>query len=143
MTEESKPAAAPARGQTAIRVGAVFAVMFGVFTLREGGAVIMGDPAALEAAGNYVPFVVWFNFLAGFAYVAGGVGFWMEKPWATKLALGLAAATLLVFAAFGLHIATGGAFEERTVIAMTLRSGFWCLLAWLGARRGPTAQRAG
>ena len=31
------------------------------------------------------------------------------------------AATVLVFAAFGLHVASGGAFEMRTVAAMTLR----------------------
>ncbi len=33
--------------------------------------------AARVAAGNFVPFVVWFNFLAGFVYVAAGVELWL------------------------------------------------------------------
>ena len=41
------------------------------------------DPgAARQAAGHYVPFVLWFNFLAGFAYIVAGVGLWMRRRWA-------------------------------------------------------------
>ena len=43
----------------------------------------------------------------------------------------LAVATLVVFVAFGVHVLAGGAFELRTVIAMTLRSGFWVTQALL------------
>ena len=44
---------------------------------------------------------------------------------------GLAVATLVVVVAFGVHVLAGGAFELRTVIAMTLRSGFWVTQALL------------
>ena len=37
----------------------------------------------------------------------------------------VAAATLLVFAAFGLYVLNGGDFEMRTVGALTLRALFW------------------
>jgi hypothetical protein len=36
----------------------------------------------------------------------------------------IVATTALVFTALGIHIATGGAFEVRTVAAMTLRTVF-------------------
>ncbi len=115
--------------RTVIRVAAVVAVVFGALTIKSGGSVLLGDGAA--AAGHYVPFVVWFNFLAGFAYVAAGAGLWLRRLWAARLAAALAITTLLVFAAFAVHIATGGAFEPRTVGAMTLRSFFWLGIATL------------
>jgi hypothetical protein len=45
------------------------------------------------------------------------------------MSAGIAIATLLVFVAFGWHVAMGGAFEMRTVWAMMLRSGFWIAIA--------------
>ena len=92
-------------------------------------------PAARQSAGAYVPFVLWFNFAAGFAYVVAGIGLWLQRRWAVWLAAAIAAATLLVFAAFGVHVLSGGAYEMRTVAAMTLRSVVWLAIAWLAARR--------
>ena len=114
---------------TVIRGAGVVAVTFGAATIWSGGNVLFGNGAA--AAGNYVPFVVWFNFLAGFFYVAAGAGLWLARRWAARLAAALALATFLAFAAFAVHIATGGAFEPRTVGAMTLRSFFWLGIATL------------
>ena len=116
------------RGAT-IWVISVIAVIFGLMTLKEGGAVLFGSGEARAAAGNYVPFVLWFNFLAGFAYVAAGVGIWLERRWATGMALVIAAATALVFAAFGVHVLVGGAYELRTVVAMSLRTLVWVAIA--------------
>ncbi len=112
-----------------IRAAAVVAVVFGVATIRAGGGVLFGNGA--QAAGKVVGFVLWFNFLAGFAYVAAGAGLWLRRRWSAQLALTIAAATVLVFAAFGIHVADGGAFEMRTVWAMTLRSIVWILIAIL------------
>ena len=107
--------------QRGIRVWAIslVAVGFGLLTLKEGGTVLFGDEAARAAAGNYVPFVLWFNFLAGFAYVVAGAGLWLQQRWAVWLSAAIATATALTFAAFGVHIYSGGAFELRTVIAMS------------------------
>ncbi len=107
------------------------AVLFGVATLVEGGHVLFGGPAARAEAGNVVPFVLLFNFGAGFAYVTAGLAALLGRSWATWLARALAVATLGVFVAFGVHVLAGGAFELRTVIAMTLRSGFWVTQALL------------
>ena len=115
-------------------IAALVALLFGALTVFSGGRVLFGPEAARVAAGNFVPFVLWFNFLAGFAYVAAGVGLWLRRAWAAWLALGIAAATALVFAAFGLHAAMGGAFELRTVAAMTLRTALWAWIAALALR---------
>ncbi|MHA1598490.1 MAG: hypothetical protein ACTSV1_07185 [Alphaproteobacteria bacterium] len=106
---------------------AIFAGVFGILTLKSGGEVLFIDGAGREAAGNYLPFVVWFNFLAGFAYIAGAVGLAMWRPWASRLAFAIAALTIAVSVAFGIHILMDGAFEMRTVGALALRS-----LVWLG-----------
>ena len=103
----------------------VIAVLFGLVTLKAGGQVLFGGPSYQKSVGHYVPFVVWFNFLAGFIYVLTGVGIWMMKRWAVWLSLFIAIATLVTFGIFGIHILKGGLYEMRTVAAMTLRSVLW------------------
>ena len=84
-----------------MRATSLVAVAFGLLTLKEGGTVLFGGPQARAAAGQVVPFVLWFNFAAGFAYVAAGVGLWMQRRWALWLAVVIAASTAMTFAAFG------------------------------------------
>jgi hypothetical protein len=115
-----------------MRAAAIVAIVFGAATIRAGGSVLFGDGA--QTAGKVVGFVLWFNFLAGFAYVAAGVGLWTRRRWSAQLALAIAAATVLVFGAFGIHVAAGGAFEARTAWAMALRSAVWILIAGLARR---------
>lgn len=114
---------------------AVAAAAFGLLTIWAGGHTLFGGDAARQSAGAYVPFVLWFNFLAGFAYVAAAAGLWRRQRWAVALAMAIAATTLLVFAAFGAHVLRGGAFEVRTVAAMTLRGAVWLAIAWISARQ--------
>ncbi len=110
------------------------ALLFGVATLASGGNVLFGDGTARAAAGQVVEFVVVFNFSAGFVYLATGVAILWNHPLAILLARGLAGATLWTFLALGFHIASGGGFEPRTVVAMTVRSGFWLVQAFALAR---------
>lgn len=118
---------------------AVVAVLFGALTVFSGARALFGDAAARAAVGNAVDFVLWFNFLAGFAYVAAGLGLWLGQPWARHLATALALATALVALAFGAHVLGGGAYEPRTVGALALRLGFWVVVAVVAHR----AVRAG
>lgn len=104
---------------------AAFLVFFGIVTLKEGGAVLFFDSAAKEAAGNYVPFVLWFNFFAGFVYIAAGIAIAKQSYWALRLSLAIASLSLLVLIALGVHIFGGGLYEKRTLIAMTLRTVIW------------------
>ncbi len=117
-----------------MRAISVIAIGFGLLTIKEGGAVLFGNEAALTAAGNYVPFVVWFNFVAGFAYVVAGVGLWRQRRWAAWMAFVIAMATALVFAVFGVYIFTGGVHEMRTVIAMSMRTIVWVIIAVIASR---------
>ncbi len=117
-----------------IRAAAIVAVVFGVVTILSGGRALFGDTEAREALGDIVPFVLWFNFAAGFAYILAGIGLFQQKPGAAQLAVLIAIATALVSAALGIHMAAGGAFEMRTVWAMVLRTGVWTGLALLACR---------
>ncbi len=115
----------------------LIAAGFGLLTIKSGGTILFGDGAARAAAGNYVPFVLWFNFLAGFAYVIAGAGLWMQTRWAVWLALAIATTTAFTFVVFGVHVYSGGAFEQRTVMAMSLRTFVWtviAIIAWRGMR---------
>jgi len=107
----------------------VIAVLFGLLTIKSGGSVLFIDGIAREEAGNYVPFVLWFNFLAGFLYITAGAGLFMQQRWAVWLSVFLVAATMIVFALFGLHILNDGLYETRTVAAMSLRSLVWAIIA--------------
>ncbi len=118
-------------------VAALVAIVFGLVTIRAGGRVLFGVSDAVAAAGDYVPFVLWFTFIAGFFYVLAGVGFWLQRRWSFLLAAAIAAATVAVFVAFGVHVAAGGAWEPRTLAAMTLRSVVWIVLALVAGRRVP------
>jgi len=114
---------------------ALLAGAFGIATIVSGGRVLFGADDARAAVGQYVPFVLWFNFLAGFAYVGVAAGIARAHRWAGILSAGIAGATLLVFLALGAHALAGGAFEPRTVAAMTLRAGVWTAIAVAVCRR--------
>jgi hypothetical protein len=123
------------RPRLALYAIAAVALVFGLMTIASGGKVLFGAEAARQAAGNYMPFVVWFNFLAGFAYVAAAAGLALGRAWAARLALLIAVATALAFLAFGLLAMTGTPFESRTVGAMTVRTTLWACIAWFAWRR--------
>ncbi len=118
-----------------LRITGGVAIAFGLLTVVSGGTTLLG---ALEM-GAVVLFALWFNTLAGLAYVVAGLGLWQGRRWAYPLSLAIFAATLLVFVAFGLHVAQGGTFEMRTAYAMTLRSAVWGAIA-LVARQLLTRQ---
>lgn len=79
------------------------------------------DSTAKAEAGNYVPFVLWFNFLAGFFYIAASIGVFISAIWTRRLSLIIAGSSAVILAALLVHILAGGLYETRTLIAMTLR----------------------
>lgn len=125
------------RHVSAVVLGVV-AILFGLLTIMSGGRVLFGDAAARSAAGAVVPFVLWFNFVAGFAYVAAGLGLMTRRRWAVRLSIVIATATLIVFAALGAHVWAGGAYEPRTIGAMSLRSIVWIGIAIFASRLART-----
>ena len=113
------------------RAISLIAILFGLATIKSGGMVLFTSGAAHQAAGQYVPFVLWFNFSAGFAYLVAGAGLWLQQRWASWLALIIATFTLLIFAALGVYIYSCGAYEMRTIMAMTMRSTVWIVIAFI------------
>ncbi len=121
---------------------ATVATLFGLLTIKSGGSVLFIDGEARQAAGQYVSFVLWFNFLAGFFYVATGIGIWLQKPWSSTAAIIIALSTLLVFGALGVYIINGGVSEQRTTMAMVLRTLVWTFIA-ITAWRGLSSKKSG
>ncbi len=124
-----------------IWIAATVAIVFGALTVWSGGRALFGGPILQAAVGNAVPFVLWFNFLSGFVYLAAGLGIGLRKSWASPVALGLAIAIVTVFALLGWYIFSGGSYETRTLGAMALRAGVWISIA-VYLRRLTTTQRA-
>ncbi|MDP3961557.1 MAG: hypothetical protein Q8Q26_16105 [Pseudorhodobacter sp.] len=119
----------PTRAELPLQVAAAVARVFGLLTILAGGVVLYGGEAAQDAAGAVVPFVVWFNFAAGFAYVVAGFGLARRQRWGLVLALAILAGTALVAGGFALHVARGGAYEARTAGALALRLAVWLAIA--------------
>ena len=113
---------------------AIGAIVFGVVTVLTGGRALFGSLESRADFGNAVPFVLRFNFLAGFVYIAAGAGLLLRRRWAVYTSLFVAVSTILVFAAFGVHVIGGGTFERRTIGAMTIRSLFWIVVTIVSIR---------
>lgn len=116
-----------------LTVVAIAAILFGIATVKEGGTVLFTE-AGKQSAGNYVPFVLWFNFIAGFAYIVAGIAMFRLKSCSRRLSALIAISTTIVFILFGIHIFNDGLYELRTVMAMTLRSTLWIYIAIVALR---------
>ncbi len=113
-----------------VLVGAVLvAAGFGLLSIFSAGMVLFGPKIAQSAAGAYVDFVVWFNFFSGFAYVGAGYGMWQRKRWGVGLAVLITIAIAVVSVGFGMHLASGAAYEMRTVAALGFRLVLWLAIA--------------
>ena len=113
----------------------IISVVFGLISIKSGGSVLFVDGTFRENAGQYVPFVVWCNFLLGFAYIIASIGLWRQNRWAVWLSIFIVATTLIVFAAFGIYTLQGGLYELRTVIAMSFRIIVWTIIAIFSYRK--------
>lgn len=120
--------------KTGLLVAATVALLFGALTILSGGRALFGGPEARAAVGDAVPFVLWFNFLAGFAYVVAGIGLFLQHRPAVWLSIAILAGTVLVLMAFGVHALQGGAYEMRTVGALILRAVVWALISAVAVR---------
>lgn len=117
-----------------LTVVAILAIAFGLLTIVSGGRALFGG----VDMGAVVPFVLWFNFLAGFAYVAAGLSLWYQTGWATVLSIAIVLATAVVFATFLWLVWTGIPYESRTAGAMGLRLVVWVMISIVAARSGRT-----
>jgi hypothetical protein len=110
------------------------ALIFGAVTVFSGGRALFGGAEAEAAVGAAVGFVLWFNFLAGFAYMLAGGGLVLRHRPAVWISIAIFVSTAFVGIAFGVHVLQGGAFEMRTVGAMFLRTGVWAAISMVAIR---------
>ena len=113
-----------------LTIAASFAIVFGLLTILSGGRALFGG----ADMGAVVPFVLWFNFLAGFAYVLAGIGLWYRTGWAVGLSVFITLATAGVFAMFLWKVWSGTAYEARTMGAMGLRLAIWVIISGVAVK---------
>ena len=107
----------------------LIAILFGLATIKSGGQILFGSEEARIAAGNYIPFVLWFNFSSGFLYIIAGIGIALQRKWSIGVSLFILLSTLIVFVIFGFNIFFADiAYENRTVGAMFLRIIIWFII---------------
>ena len=103
--------------------------LFALLTLFLSTSIIFNLFNIREKEGNYVPFIVWANFICSILYLIAAYGLIKLKKWATSL---LAVSVVVLIAAFiGLkvHISNGGIYELKTVNAMLFRIALTILFA--------------
>lgn len=107
----------------------LIAIVFGALTLKSAYLVLFTTGTFHQEAGNFVPFVVTFNGIAGIFYIIAGLGLFKQRQWGVRLSILIALSTLIVYGLFGLHVNNGGLYEMQTVVAMAIRSGLWSVIA--------------
>jgi len=122
------------QGSWGLTAAGAIGLAFGLLTVLSGGMALFGTEATRAAAGNAVPFVLWFNFLAGFAYILAGLGLLRQQRAVAWLSAAIAVSTVIVLAALAAHVANGGLYEMRTVAAMLLRATVWACIAAIALR---------
>ena len=95
---------------------------FALLTLFLSSSVIFDWFGIRAMEGNYVPFIVWANFISSIIYLRAVFGFVTARPWTWKI-LG-SSLVLLIFATIALqiYINSGGIYELKTPKAMIFRS---------------------
>ena len=96
--------------------------LFGVVTLFMSTSVMFGLFDIREKEGNYVLFVVIANFICAFLYLAAAYGFFTKKRWTTMVLNFSVGILVITFIGLGIHIYSGGIYEQKTVYAMMFRT---------------------
>lgn len=97
-------------------------ISFGLLTLFLSSSVIFDLFGIREKEGNYVPFIVWANFISSILYLIAAVT-WIKKMKVTLTLLGISTAILaLGFIGLLVHVNAGGLHETKTIGAMVFRT---------------------
>lgn len=97
-------------------------IAFGLLTLFLSSSVIFDLFSIREKEGNYVPFIVWVNFISSILYLIAAV-LWIKKAKVTSTLLGISTVLLaLGFIGLIIHVNAGGLHETKTIGAMVFRT---------------------
>lgn len=100
---------------------AIVLIAFALVTIFMSSSVIFDWFGIREKEGNYVSFIVWANFIAGFLYLISAYGLLKARKWTFRLLMGIAIGLLIALIVLALYINKGGVFEFKTVGAMSFR----------------------
>lgn len=75
-----------------------------------------------EFEGHYVFFVVISNLICGIIYLCASYGFIKEKKWTTAILFIAAFILIFIFIILVIYIFSGGVYEEKSIIEITLRT---------------------
>lgn len=108
---------------------AAIVVVFGLLTLFLSGSVIFDLFGIREKEGNYVPLVVWSNFISSILYLVAAYGLFKMKKWSVWLLVVSVFILVAAFIGLKIHINDGGLYEAKTVNAMLFRIGLTVFIA--------------
>jgi len=94
---------------------------FALLTLFLSSAVLFDLFGIRAKEGNYVPFIVWTNFVCGILYIITVYGFVKRTKWTFWLLAAALGILILAFIGLQFHINNGGIYEVKTVKAMIFR----------------------
>ncbi len=102
---------------------------FALLTLFLSSSVIFDWFGIRAKEGNYVPFVVWANFISSWLYLLAAYGLIGLKKWTVTTLM--VSFFILVGALAGLyqHSHTGGLYETKTIGALLFRTGLTLVFA--------------
>lgn len=106
-------------------------LIFGAVTVFMSSAVLFDFFGIRAREGNFVPFIVWTNWLCGFLYLVTAYGIYRQKKWTlyglvTALVLLVTATAVLI-----IHIKNGGLYEMKTLGAIAFRTALTALFTVL------------
>ena len=109
----------------------IFLILFGGVTLFMSSSVLFDWFGIRAKEGNYVPGIVWANFVCGILYLIAAYGILKNLTWA-KFPL-IISMIILVFAYIGLfiHINNDGLYETKTIGAMAFRIGVTAIFLFI------------
>lgn len=116
-----------------IKISAVIILLFACITIFMSTSVIFNLFGIREKEGNYVFFVVFVNFIAGFIYLVAAYGLFNRKWWATKILLFITVMLIVCLVCLLVYVYSGGIYEHKTITAMLFRiaiTGLFSGVSW-------------
>lgn len=106
-------------------------LIFGAVTLFMSSSVLFDWFGIREKEGNFVPLIVWANWLCGFLYLMAAFALWKNKLWAVKPLIISLIILAVAFIGLFIHITGGSLYETKTLGAMVFRLGITGIFTYL------------
>lgn len=102
-------------------ISAIILAAFALLTLFLSSAVLFDWFGIRAREGNYVPFIVWANFVCSILYLIAVYGFVKRTTWTFKILLIALIILIVAFIGLQFYINNGGLHETKTIKAMIFR----------------------